>query len=292
MLDAFEARLADLFADRLAGTPGLRPPVRRLPEAPVEAGILPVLRVLSASAAPLLGDDAPLVRRLPGGLGLRTVLALEGAVGMELIPAADVARPALLQALDAVLVAFQATELRSGGGFADGTDQGFALHGFRFRDVAAPEDGAPPLRHRLRLNFTFQGEFWPVRPEAEGPAITAIPARLVSLPVQVAQGLVARAGGPELIIPLTLDMRSLGAGPARVVARLRGAAPPGTLQGDAAEAPPGFISVPVDAAGVARLVFRPAATVAAPVLATIQVALAGAGQAGVALAEIPLRVLP
>jgi hypothetical protein len=108
----------------------------------------------------------------------------------------------------------------------------------------------------------------------------------------VPQGLVARAGGPDLVIPLTLDLRSLGAGPARMVARLRGAAPPGSLQGDAAEAPPGFIGVPVDATGIARLVFRPAAVLAAAVLATIQVALAGAGQATVALAEIPVRVLP
>jgi hypothetical protein len=288
MLDGFEARLADLFADRLAGTPGLRLPVRSLPGTAVDSGILPVLRVLSASAAPLLGDDAPLVRRLPGGLGLRTVLALEGVVGMELIPAADVARPAVLLALDAVLLAFQAAEVRSGAGFADGTDQGFALHGFRFRDAAAPEAGAAPMR----LSFTFQGDFWAVRPEAEGPAITAIPTRLVSLPVHLPQGLVARAGGPDLIIPLTLDMRSLGAGPARVVARLRGAAPPGSLQGDAAEAPPGFTGFPVDAAGVARLVFRPGATLAVPVLAVIQVALAGAGQASVELAEVPVRVLP
>jgi hypothetical protein len=288
MLDGFEARLADLFADLLAGTPGLRLPVRELPAAAVDSGILPVLRVLSLGAAPLLGDDAPLVRRLPGGLGLRTVLALEGVVGMELIPAANVARPAVLQALDAVLAAFQTAELRSGAGFADGTDQGFALHGFRFRNLAAPEEGAAPMR----LHFTFAGDFWPVRPEAEGPVITAVPTRLVSLPVQVPQGLVARAGGPELIIPLTLDMRSLGAGPVRVVARLRGAAPPGSLQGDAAEAPPGFTGFPVDAAGVARLVFRPAATLAAPTLATLQVALAGAGQAGVALAEVPVRVLP
>lgn len=292
MLDAFEARLADLFADLLAGAPDLRLPQRGLPTAAPNAGILPVLRVLTAGAAAVLGDDAPRVRRLPGGLGLRTVLELEGTVGLDLIPAADVERPARLRALDRVLVAFQAEAVRTGAAFADGTDQGFALHGFRLRDAVSPELEPGGLPGRLRLTFAFQGDFWPVRPDEDGPAITAIPTRLVSLPVQVPQGLTARAGGPELLVPLALDLRSLGAGPARVVARLRGAAPPGSLQGDAAGAPPGFIGFPVDAAGVVRLVFRPAAVLDAPALATIQVMLAGTGRPTVALAEVPVRVLP
>lgn len=288
MLDAFEARLADLFADRLAGAPDLLAPQRSLPAATPGDGILPVLHVTGLAASPLLGDDAPQIRRLPGGLGLRTVLELQGVVAMDLVPAADITRDAWLRALDRVLVAFQAGDMRSGAAFADGTDQGFALRGFRFRDAQAQE-GEPG---RLRANFTFDGDFWPVRPEEEGPAIASIPARLVSLPLRVPEELVARSGGADLVIPLALDMRSLGAGPSRVVARLRGAAPPGSLVGDPAGAPAGFTGFAVDDAGIARLVFRPAAALAAAAHATIQVALAGAGRSMVALAEIAVRVLP
>lgn len=288
MLDSFEARLADLFADLLAGVTDLRAPQRNLPAAAPGTGILPVLRVTAVTASPMIGDDAPQLRRLPGGLGLRTVLDLRGQVALELLPAGAVTRDRWLRAMDAVLVAFQGPEIRSGAAFADGTDQGFSLRGFRFRE-AGEQEGAPG---RLRATFDFEGDFWPVRPEAEGPAITEIPTRIVSLPLTVPTGLVARAGGPDLVIPIALDLRSLGAGPSRVVARLRGAAPPGTLVGDVVEAPEGFAGFAVDGSGVVRLVFRPAATLAAPATAAIQAMLAGAGRATVALAELPLRVLP
>jgi len=287
MLDAFEARLADLFADRLAGVPELRLPVRTPPAAPPASLIQPVLRVVNVSAAPVLGDDAPRVRRLPGGLGLRTVLELQGVAAVDLVAAVDVARPVRLAALDAVLVALHAEDVRSGAAFADGTDQGFLLRGFRLSDAVAPGEGEGPLR----ALFAFAGDFWPVRPDDSGPAIATIPTRLASLPVTVPAGLSVRAGGPDLVIPLTLDLRSLGAAPARVVARLRGAAPPGSLIGDAAPLP-GFTAYPVDADGVARLVFRPAAMVAAMAIAGIEVSLAGVVQPSVALAEISVRVLP
>lgn len=288
MLDSFEARLADLFADLLVGVADLRAPQRILPDAVPDSGIVPVLRVTEVSAAPLLGDDAPQLRRLPGGLGLRTVLELRGKLAMDLVPATAVSRESWLRSLDAILVAFQATEVRSGAAFADGTDQGFALRGFRFRD-AEEGRGVPG---RLRAVFEFEGDFWPVRPDEEGPAIVDIPTRIVSLPLGVPNGLVARAGGPDLVIPIALDLRSLGVGASRVVARLRGAAPPGALLGDPAEAPEGFTGFPVDDAGVARLVFRPSATLAAPANAAIQAMLAGAGRTTVALAELPVRVLP
>jgi len=287
MLDAFEARLASLFADRLAGAPTLRAPVRSLPVAPPEALIQPVLRVLSANASPLVGDDAPRVRRLAGGLGLRTVLELQGVAAIDLMPAADIDRPARLGALDLVLTALQAEDVRNGAAFADGSDQGFLLRGFRFVEASADSAAAAPLR----ALFRYEGDFWPVRPDEQGPAIASIPTRLAVLPVTVPASLSARAGGPDLVIPVTLDLRSLGAGPARVVARLRGAAPPGTLIGDAADLP-GFTSYPVDAGGVARLVFRPAAVVAALAIAGIEVALEGAGRPRVALTEISVRVLP
>ncbi len=292
MLDAFEARLADLFADRLAGEPGLRLPLRSLPAAAPDSGIQPVLRVLSATAPVQLGDDAPRVRRLAGGLGLRTVLPLEGMAAIDLLPAGDLARPAWLAALDLVLVAFQAEDMRSGAAFADGTDQGFLLRGFRLSEAVVAGDAAP-----MRALFRYEGEFWPVRPDEDGPAIASIPTRLAVLPVAAGEALVARAGGADLVIPVGLDLRGMtlpglgDAGPVRVVARLRGAAPPGSLVGETASLP-GYTAYPLEADGVVRLVFRPPAVVAATVVAGIEVALEGAGRTRVALAEIAVRVVP
>jgi hypothetical protein len=287
MLDRFEARLADLFADLLAGTPSLALPQRSLPSAAPANGILPVVRVLTGAPRAEFGDDALRQRRRVGGIGLRVVLALEGMASIDLLPAVAIPRPARLDALDRVLAAFQAEAVRSGAAFDDGTDQGFALRGFRLREMVAAEEGEA----RLRTVFAYEGDFWPVRPEEDGPAIAEIRSRIATLPVTVPLGLAARAGGPDVTIPIGLDLRSLAAGPVRVVARLAGAAPPGSLVGAAALLP-GFIEFPVDADGVARVVFRPAAIVAAPAIAGISVALAGVGRPTVALAEIAVRVLP
>lgn len=297
MLDAFEARLTDLFADLMAAEPGLRPPVRSLPAAAPATLIQPVLRVLTAAATTAVGDDAPQQRRRAGGIGLRTVVPLEGEVAIDLVPAASVTRADRLAALDLVLAALQATDWRSGAAFADGTDQGFLLRGFRFAEATlADEPPAAPALPTLRAVFRYEGDFWPVRPEEEGPAITSIPLRLAVLPVNAGEALVARAGGADLPIPVGIDLRAItlpapGGGALRVVARLRGAAPPGSLVGDAA-ALPGYVSYPVAQDGVARLVFRPPAAVAATALAGIELALEGAGRSRVALAELAVRVLP
>lgn len=299
MLDAFEARLADLFADLMAAEPGLRPPLRSLPAAPPASLIQPVLRVLSASAAASVGDDARQVRRRAAGIGLRAVLPLEGLVAVDLVPAGDVARPARLAALDVVLAALQSPDWRNGAAFADGSDQGFLLRGFRFAEATlADEAVVAPALPMLRATFRYEGEFWPVRPDEDGPAIASIPLRLAVLPVNAGEALVARAGGADLAIPVGIDLRAMRlpgpgveAGALRVVARLRGAAPPGSLVGDAA-ALPGFVSYPVAGDGVARLVFRPPAAVAATALAGIELALEGAGRPRVALAELAVRVLP
>jgi len=297
MLDAFEARLADLFADLMAAEPALRPPLRSLPVAAPATLIQPVLRVLTAVATTAVGDDAPQQRRRADGIGLRTVLPLEGEVAIDLVPAASVPRADRLTALDLVLAALQAADWRSGAAFADGTDQGFLLRGFRFTGaMLADEPPAAPALPTLRAVFRYEGDFWPVRPEEEGPAITSIPLRLAVLPVNAVEALVARAGGADLPIPVGIDLRAItlpgpGGGALRVVARLRGAAPPGSLVGDAA-ALPGYVSYPVAQDGVARLVFRPPAAVAATALAGIELALEGAGRPRVALAELAVRVLP
>lgn len=292
MLDAFEARLADLFADLLAGEASLRPPVRTIPAQPPNADIQPVLRVLSAAAAPLVGDDAPRVRRLPGGLGLRTVLELAGVAAIDLVPATTVARPARLAALDRVLVAMQAEDVRTGAAFADGTDQGFLLRGFRLTEAAIEGETAP-----MRALFRFEGDFWPVQPDEDGPAIASIPTRLAVLPVRAGEALMARAGGPDLVIPVGLDLRGMtlpglsGGEAVQVVARLRGATPPGSLIGTAA-ALPGYVAYDLDPDGTVRLTFRPPATLAAAVVVRVEVALEGAGRPRLALADIGVRVLP
>lgn len=291
MLGAFEAALADLVAEAL---PALPAPLRRLPVSLPPAGVQPAVRLLGAESVAALGDDAPRVRRRPdGGLGLGVRLALRGEAAIDLVAAAGLARAEHWAALDALLAAFQDEAVRSGAAFDDGTDRGFLLRSFRLHSAGpAPGEGLVPPAS-LQAVFDYEGEFWPVRAEPEGPAIVSIPARLVVLPVERPEALVARAGGPDLLIPLRLDLRALGGAPAQVVARLRGAAPPGSLVGDPA---PGFaagaIAVTVDEAGTARFAFRPAATLAARGTARITASLAAEGRPTVALAELAVEVLP
>ncbi len=292
MLEAFEARLADLLADALAGIAGLAVPRRGPPAAIPAAGVAPFVQVVHAETEPVLGDDAPVTRRIAGSLRLRTVLVLHGEVRVSLVAAAAVAQPARLAALDTVLVALQDESVRQGRAFDDDTDQGFELRGFRFLR-AAPGAGPTPLSVATwELVFAYEGDFWPVRPEPEGPAITAIPQRLVPLPLVVPEVLSARAGGADVTIPLQLDLRTIGGAAPRVVARLRGAAPPGVLLGDAAGAPPGFVSVPVDANGIAALDYRPPAALAAPTRVRIAASLAGEDRPTVALTELVIQVTP
>lgn len=291
MLEAFEARLTDLLADALAGVAGLAVPRRGRAAIP-PAGVAPFIQVIRAETEPLLGDDAPVTRRIGGSLRLRTVLVLHGEVRISLVAADALAQPARLAALDTVLVALQDESVRQGRAFDDGTDQGFELRGFRFLRADPGTDPTLLSAATWELAFAYEGDFWPVRPEPEGPAITSIPRRLVPLPVAVPERLSARAGGADLTIPLQLDLRTAGGAAPRVVARLRGAAPPGTLLGDAAGAPPGFVSVPVNASGIAALDYRPPAVLAAPARVRIAASLAGEDQPTVALADLVIEVTP
>jgi hypothetical protein len=292
VLDAFEGRLADLLADALAGITGLAVPRRGSPAAIPAADVAPFVQVISAETDPMLGDDAPVTRRVGDSLRLRTVLVLHGEVRVSLVAANAVAQAARLAALDAVLVALQEQSVRQGRAFDDDTDQGFELHGFRFVRACPGADPTPLSAATWELLFAYQGDFWPVREEPEGPAITAIPRRLVPLPIAVPQLLSARAGGADLTIPLQLGLGITGGAPRRIVARLRGSAPPGTLLGDAAGAPPGFVSIPVDASGSAALDYRPPTVLASPARVRIAAALAGEDQPTVALAELVIEVTP
>jgi hypothetical protein len=292
VLDAFEARLADLLADALAGIAGLAVPRRGAPAAIPAADIVPFVQITRVETAAELGDDTPVTRRVDGSLRLRTVLVLHGEALIGLVAAAAVGQAARIAALDTVLVALQDEDVRRGRAFDDGTDQGFDLRGFRFVRAGPGSASTPLSAATWELTFAYEGDFWPVRPEPDAPVITAIPRRLVPLPVEVSERFATRAGGPDLTIPLRLDLRSSGGAPARIVARLRGASPPGTLLGDPAGAPPGFVNVPVDASGTASLGYRPPPVLAAPTRVRIVASLAGEGQPTVALAELVVEVTP
>jgi hypothetical protein len=278
MLAAFEQRLADLLADAMLGQVFSRGRV----VAP-QNGAAAAVRIVSAAAAAQLGDDTPRLIRRPPALALRTTLRLAGEAAIELAGAAP-----LLPLADRILVVLQAQALRDGAGFETGADLGFALDSFRFVALGA----APDRPDVLALRFGFDGLFWPVLAEPEGPAIVRIPLRLAVLPAGVPQGLRARAGGADLAVPLGLDLRATGGAAARIVARLAGAAPPGSLVGDAADVPPGHVAFAVDADGIARLLYRPPATLGAPAEVLIDTALAHPGRATVPLARITVAVDP
>ena len=103
------------------------------------------------------------------------MLVLHGDVRISLVAANSVAQPSRLAALDTVLVALQDESVRQGRAFDDGTDQGFELRGFRFLRTAPGADPTPLSAATWELVFAYEGDFWPIRPEPEGPAITAIP---------------------------------------------------------------------------------------------------------------------
>lgn len=278
MLAAFEARLADLLADALPGQAF----ARGRAVAP-QNGIGAAVRVLSAAATPRLGDDAAELIRRPPALALRTSLRLAGEAAIELAGAAP-----LLPLADRILVALHAPALRDGAGFETGADQGFALDAFRFAGMGAASDRP----ETLALRYAFEGRFWPVLAEPEGPAIAQIPLRLAVLPAGVPQGLRARAGGPDLAVPLGLNLAAAGGAERRIVARLAGASPPGSLVGESANVPQGHVGFAVDADGIARLLYRPPATLAAPESVAIETALAFPGRPSVALARIHVAVDP
>ena len=280
MLDAFEARLADLLADALPGQGFGRGPVS-LPADP--AAVAASVRIAFADAAPQLAALAPREVRRPDGVALRAETRLRGEILIELAGQAG-----LLPLLDRILPVLHRLATGEGGLLEEDEARGFALQYFGFVRF-----GPVPQRDRvLAVACGFDGRFWPVQPEPDGPAITRIPLRIAVLPAGVPQGLTARAGGADLTVPLALDLRASGGAASRVVARLAGAAPPGSLLGESVNVPPGHVGVPVDADGIARLRYRPPAVLAAPASVEIATALAHGESPLVNLASIAIAVLP
>ncbi len=298
MLDSFETRLTGIVAELLAGG-GVQAVTRPRGDDAAVAGesgkVVVVVRILTVEPDRQWGDDSREKLGLKGQYRTRTSLSLHGQVAIDLTidPSSGAGlgarRQTLLAAVDRLLVALQTERIRNGRQFLADTDLGFELDGFRFNRVGPPEE-APASFSTLRVYCTYSGRFWPVEPAAEGDLISTLPARLLVLPVEMPERVRAKAGGPDVGIPLRMDLRSLNGATATVIARLQGTSPPGSLVGDAAGVPAGWTGFTPDAQGVVRIVYHPPATVAGTVQVRVTVALSQADRASVPLPDLLIEV--
>jgi hypothetical protein len=306
VLDAFETKLADMLADRLAGDTLIgdvrRPRADSTP--PVATAARLTVEVVAAAPTVELGDDRLEVLGQPGAYELRPVLSLTGGVVIALAlgsatgAEAETQRGLLLQALDHVLLALHGPDVRNGNAFGAAPEQGFSLHAFRLERItsvrgevvpgAADESGP-----HMYCRYAFAGRFWPVEPPVAGDIITDLPVRIALLPAEVAAtgGVArARAGGPDVEIPVHLDVRALGGATRRLIARLMGASPPGQLVGSAVDAPAGSVSYAADADGAYRVIYRPPASLDGTARVRIRLALARADGPAIEVETVALEV--
>ena len=298
MIDQFEIALADLLADRAGSHPAVQS-VRRAgvekPD-PADGAALVVVAVVDAVACDEVGIDRPervtaTIERRSQRLGGR--VKIEVSVGPSDGPGSGAQqRTALWQAADAVLVVVHNPEVRDGSVWGADHAHGFAIDGFRLARVSEPPPPDSGNDDRLDIWCDYAGRFWPVEPLIEGDVIVEpIPTRLVLLDARLPIGLAAQSGGPELVVPLGVDLRSFDATP-RLVARLSGAAPPGELIGDDADVPTGSVGYLPDDRGRFTVVFRPASSLTAPADAHVGLGLASADRPTVTIGELQIKVLP
>lgn len=300
MLDSFESRLTDMLADGLiTETSQVVRPRDDLSDllAAQPQRVLIIVRVLSAEANHLLGDDA--LERLGqrGSYQLRPALYLTGQAALEFRiappgPGADPLPPRqnLLQVLDQALVLLHQDKVRQGRAFQTGSDLGFDLDGFRLAQLGPLPDEPENVR-ALRVVYHYSGRFWPVEALAEGKVIDRFPTRIAVLPIQIPEGVTATAGGADVRVPLAADLRFLNGAPVRLTARLRGASPPGTLIGDTSNIPAGFVAYDPDERDVFYLVYRPPASLSQDTQVRVALGLAQAERPTVQLGELTLRVM-
>ena len=295
MLDSFEARVADLVADELNGIAAVQTVTRPRGDLSTDAGrVAIVVHTLTAAPDVTLGDDARERLGSRGQYQLRTTLRLAGQLAISVIISptggADIGdrRRIVVDVVDSLLVALQRQSIRSGQDFQTGVDLGFDLDGFRFAGLAAPDNDAGGFS-TIRALYDFSGRFWPVEAPEAGDAITALPTRIAVLPVQIPERIRAVAGA-DLHVPLKLDLRALNGASARVMARLRGAAPPGQLVGVTTDVPAGWTAFNLDTDGSVNILYRPPATVATPVRVGVSTALSRAQRPFVELAELTIEV--
>lgn len=297
MLDDFEMRLADHLADALAGTAGLGAVVRLGVSGPGAGGSVDVaLGILRAEPDASVGDDErDRIQRIDG-IRLRPTLHLQGAVRVRLAgtpedgetPATTRAR--LVRVMDRVLLALHEEDVRRGLAFGGGGDSGFELDGFRLLAIDTLPGEIDPAT--IDLSYRFAGRFWPLGEEVTGPAIREIPTRIAVLPVELPNGLRVHAGAEAIEVPLRADLRALNGADARIIARLRGAAPPGALVGETDDAPEGFVAFARSTDGAFRIRYRPPDSVAGHTTARIETRLAAPVDLAVELGEVAVEVLP
>ena len=307
MLDEFELRLADLIADELAGVQALQLVTRTRSDLGTVVtepdGVAIIVHTLNADSSRIMGDDALERRGTKGQYRLRTTLRLSGQVAADIAIRTeggndlDQRRSRLVQILDALLVALQDETVRNGRAFLTDTDQGFELDGFRLATVAELTPAAsaftlPEGFGAIRATYDFSGRFWPVQPEAEGDAITALPTRIAVMPVLAPERLSATAGAADLTVPLQLDLRLLNGATGRVLGRLKGASPPGSLQGDNAGVPAGWTAFAYDPNGTVSVVYRPPGALGAPARVQVSLALSREGRPSIPLGEFAIQVRP
>jgi hypothetical protein len=305
VLDAFETKLADMLADRLAGDALIgdvrRPHADSTPPSATAARV--TVEVVAAVPTVELGDDRLEVLGQPGAYELRPVLSLTGGVVIALAlgsadaSGAEAQRGLLLQALDRVLLALHAPDVRSGSAFGAAPEQGFSVHAFRLERIAAVRGEVVPgaadeSGPRMYCRYAFAGRFWPVEPPVAGDVITDVPTRIALLPAEVPEPGATRAlaGGPDVEIPVRLDLRALGGATRRLIARLMGASPPGQLVGSAVDAPAGSVSYAADPDGAYRVIYRPPASLNGTARVRIRLALARAEGAAIPVETVEVEV--
>jgi len=256
-----------------------------------------IVRLLSAASDNQLGDDARERLGERGDYQLRASLFLTGEVAVDFIVAetpgqgdAGLNRPLLLQVLDQALVVLHQEELRKGHAFQTGDDLGFDLTGFRLTGLAPVPEQAESFRI-LRATYEYAGRFWPVEAPAEGDVIQTLPTRIAVLPVQIPENILANAGGDDVTVPLNVDLRPLNGAPVRMVARMKGASPPGELVGDTSNVPAGgYVAYEPGDEQIFELVYRPPAILSNDTRVRISLGLAHTDRRTISLGELSIRV--
>ena len=289
-----------MLADGLAGSDSIvvrpRDDIADLLDADTDRVVI-IVRLLTATPDHKLGDDARERLGQRGDYQLRTSLFLAGEVAVDFIVAetprhgdAEFNRPLLLQVLDRALVVLHLEDLRKGQAFQTGDDLGFDLTGFRLTELGPVPEQAESFRV-LRATYEYAGRFWPVEAPAEGDVIQTLPTRIAVLPVQIPENIAANAGGDDVTVPLHVDLHSLNGAPVRLVARLRGASPPGELVGDTVNVPAGgYVAYAPGDEETFEIVYRPPASLTNDTRVRISLGLAHTERPTIALGELSIRV--
>jgi hypothetical protein len=301
MLDSFEKRLAAIIADGLSANANIqlvtRPRGNINTVAPSNVKAVLIVKLNTAQPDLHMGDDNRQRMGVKGDYKLKTVLNLKGSASIECrIAPIDGAqlekrRSILLTVLDSLLAMMQADSIRNGRAFDNDTDQGFRIEGFRLAEINPIVDTAESFS-RIEVVFNYNGQFWPVVPEAEGDAIELLPMRMAILPLEMAEHVKVKAGVAQQAIPVRMDIRAMSGAVASVVARLSGASPAGTLSGDTSGLVDGWTGFTVNAQGECRIAYVPPTSIAAPATDHVVLAMRTEQGVGALLGEFDILVEP